>query len=71
MEFKDIHQVNTIHNLRNAVAPDWNLKQTGRARDESSAFNAVAPDWNLKVLLTAKVIRFSRNAVAPDWNLKL
>ncbi len=35
--------------LKNAVAPDWNLKWKKSSDGELSPDNAVAPDWNLKL----------------------
>ena len=55
---------------RNAVAPDWNLKNVIDATTYYEYVNAVAPDWNLKEMKLLYDSIKEDNAVAPDWNLK-
>ena len=49
MEFKVVRRRNIRNVAANAVAPDWNLKLTGKHKKVSVTMNAVAPDWNLKI----------------------
>ena len=57
--------------LKNAVAPDWNLKCRQIQFCGLLQSNAVAPDWNLKLITTRYSVLEYENAVAPDWNLKI